>query len=106
MLAEDLTMPDRPKPRVTLIDLDRVISSSDLMPPGTQVRSLGPREYGLLAPGMNKEVRVTTSPDFYEKHAENVELWSPGSPLFQPPEHTGSTPNQIGDTTLDEVLER
>ena len=109
VLAEDPTMPERAKPRVTLHDLDRVIGSSDLMPPGAEVRATGHREYGLIAPGMDKEVRVTTSPDFYEEHAENVELWSPGSPLFQPPDHIG-TASDAKDTkyeaTLGELLDR
>jgi hypothetical protein len=31
---------------------------------------------------MNGPVRVTVSPEFYENHLEDVELWSPGNPLF------------------------
>ena len=106
VLAEDLTMPERARPRVTLNDLDRVIGSSDLMPPGTQVRAMGHREYGLLMPGMDKEVRVTTNPELYEEHAENMELWSPGSPLFVPPEHIGASFDRTGDTTLEELLDQ
>ena len=63
-------------------DLDRVIGSPALMPPGTQVRALSEREYALRAPGMTVELRVTTDPDYYEEHAESVELWSPGNPVF------------------------
>ena len=104
--AEDLTMPERAKPPVTMNDLDRVIGSSDLMPAGTAVRAMGHREYGLLAPGMDKEIRVTTNPNFYEEHGENVELWSPGSPLFQPPEHIGTASEPKDNTTLEELLDR
>ena len=71
---------------VAMEDLDRVISSTDLMPPGTDIQPLGRREYGLLAPGMRERVRVTTNPTYYEEHAESVELWSPGNPLFTPPD--------------------
>ena len=85
-LDDDATLPDRPPSPVTLDDLDRVIRSPDLMPPGTEVRPLAPREYGLLAPGMGERLRVTTDPAWYEEHAESVELWSPGNPLFNPPE--------------------
>ena len=106
VLAEDLTMPERARPRVTLDDLDRVIGSSGLMPPGTEVRAMGHRQYGLLAPGMDKEVRVTTSPDFYDEHAENVELWSPGSPLFDPPQHITPASDPTCDTTLEDLLNR
>ena len=76
----------RPPSPVTLDDLDRVIASPDLMPPGTDVQPLGRREYGLLAPGMRERVRVTTDPAYYEEHAGSVALWSPGHPLFTPPE--------------------
>lgn len=34
---------------------------------------------------MREAVRVTTDPLFFETHAESTELWSPGSPLFTPP---------------------
>jgi hypothetical protein len=44
------------------------------------------REYAYQAPGMAKLVRVTTDIEFYEEHAESVELWSPGNPLFPEPE--------------------
>ena len=88
-LGEDLAMPDRPPPLVTLDDLDRIVASPSLMPPGTEVQPMGRREYGLRAPGMREAVRVTTDPAYYEEHAESVELWSPGSPLFRPPELPG-----------------
>ena len=51
VLGEDLAMPDRAPPPVTMDDLDRIISSPDLMPPGADTQPMGRREYGLLAPG-------------------------------------------------------
>ena len=44
------------------------------------------REYGLRMAGMEKFVRVTTDPAYFEENAESLELWSPGNPLFQAPE--------------------
>ena len=82
----DAAMPDRAPSPVAMDDLDRVIAAPRLMPPGTDVQPLGRREYGLLAPGMTERLRVTTDPAYYEEHAESVELWSPGNPLFTPPE--------------------
>ena len=35
---------------------------------------------------MREPLRVTTDPAYYEANAESVEFWSPGNPLFQPPE--------------------
>ena len=61
-LDADVTLPDRPPSPVTMEDLDRVIGSPGLMPPGTDVQPLAPREYGLLAPGMGERLRVTTDP--------------------------------------------
>ena len=81
-------MPERAQPTVTMEDLDRIIGSEDLMPPGVDIQPLGHREYELLAPGMAESLRVTTNPKYFEEHAEGVELWSPGNPLFVPPEFT------------------
>lgn len=82
-LAEDaLEVPLRPAPALDLERLDAVIRREELMPPGVSVTSLAPREYGYLAPGMAAPVRVTTDPEFFEEHADSVELWSPGAPVF------------------------
>ena len=89
-----------------MTDLDRVISRSDLMPSGVDVGTMGAREYSLLAPGMERPLRETTEPAYYEEHAESVELWSPGSPQFEMLEHfvevggfsmEGPEPASLGD---------
>ncbi len=74
---------------------------------------MGAREYGLLAPGMKKELRVTTDPVYYEEHSENLELWSPGNPLFQAPEHTADdvepiepVPGSPNRQSLSGILDR
>ena len=73
VLEEDLEMPALPEAPLTMADLDRVISRPDLMPPGVEIRPMGAREYGLLAPGMKEELRVTTDPVYYEEHSESLE---------------------------------
>src|SRR5205085_8130450 len=80
-----LDMPHRPDAALDLRALDGVLRSSELMPNAVTVRGLGTREYGYLAPGMEAEVRVTTDPQFYEEHADSLELWSPGCPVFPGP---------------------
>ena len=104
----EVTMPAREPSPVTMADLDRVVASPDLMPPGTDIQTLGQREYGLLAPGMAERLRVTTDPGYYEEHSESVELWSPGSPLFTAPEFVAEA--KEGDfpagTTLKGLLEQ
>jgi hypothetical protein len=98
LLAEDaLEIPPRPAAPLDLAALDLVIRRNDVMPPAVAVRGLGTHEYGYLAPGMPAELRVTTDPRFYEEHADSLELWSPGSPLFPDPvELAGPAEEQTG----------
>ena len=101
---DDLTKPERPPSPITMDDLDRIIGSSDLMPPGTDIQHMANRQYGLLAPGMAESLRVTTDPAFFEEHAESLELWSPGNVLFQAPELIA--PDDAPQArSLNEVLE-
>ena len=103
----DVTLPVRAPSPVAMQDLDRVIASTDLMPPGTDIQPLGHREYGLLAPGMAERLRVTTDPGYYEEHSESVELWSPGNPLFTPPEFVAEAKEEESTqwTTLKALLD-
>ena len=105
-LDADVTLPDRPSSPVTMEDLDRVIGSPGLMPPGADVQPLAPREYGLLTPGMGERLRVTTDPMYYEEHAESVELWSPGNPLFNAPEFVAASEALPEKKTLADFLGR
>ena len=101
----DLAMPRQAPSSVTMEDLDRIIGSPDMMPPGTDVQLLGHREYGLLAPGMKERLRVTTDPEYFEEHAESMELWSPGNPLFAPPEFTTRMGEPSSGKTLKDILD-
>ncbi len=105
-LTEDVAMPQRPPSPVLMEDLDRVISSPALMPPGTEVQPMANREYSLLTLGMPERLRVTTDPAYYEEHAESVELWSPGSPLFKSPEFVApQDEDSLEGRTLKDVLD-
>ena len=104
-LDTDLGMRDRVPAPVTLDDLDRVIRDPDLMPLGTEVQPMGPREYSLLVPGMVEPVRVTTDAVYYEENSDSVELWSPGNPLFTIPEMLADEEPAAGET-LKDLLER
>ena len=84
VVETDATDVARPPARLTLDDLDLVIRRPALLPPAIEVQSLAPREYGYRVPGMREPVRVTTDAEYYEQHADSVELWSPGNPLFPP----------------------
>ncbi|ODS53418.1 MAG: helicase [Acidobacteria bacterium SCN 69-37] len=82
LTAGELDDPTRFEPVYDLDFLDAVIRRPDLLPPGVEVRPLGPREYEYSQPGMAEPLRVTTSASYYDQHPESVALWSPGSPLF------------------------
>ena len=106
VVDDALTMPDRPKSPVTMDDLDRVIGTPDLMPNGIQIRRLSAREYALRAPGTSDEIRVTTKPEYYEAHSQSLELWSPGSPLFSPPDLVPESDEISAYNTLHTILLR
>lgn len=97
----DLTEPPQPIPALTMEDLERVIASPPLLPPGIEVKPMDEREYGFRQPGLAEPVRVTTNLTYYEQNADSVELWSRGNPTFPTPEDAVDAP--LG-TTLSEVL--
>ena len=101
--ADQLEAPPAPPSPVTMDDLEQVIARLELMPPDAELRRLRDREYGLRMAGMAEFVRVTTDPAFFQEHAESVELWSPGGPLFKAPEGLGGAPPPSGKS-LREVL--
>ena len=106
LLADSvLDMPVRSTPALDLESLDAVLRRPDAMPPAVVVRGLTAREYGYLAPGMRSELRVTTDADFFEQHADSLELWSPGSPLFPDTDATEDTERSDG-ASIAELLQR
>ena len=101
----DLALPPRAPAALDLDDLDRVLGAPGLLPPGTEARPLGNREYGLRAPGMRREVRVTTNADLYADQPESLELWSPGNPLFRAPDFPPPETALPNGKTLREILD-
>ena len=49
---------------------------------------------------------MTTDAAYYEENSESVELWSPGNPFFQAPEHLPDTDAVRAGATLQDLLER
>jgi len=72
----------RPPALYDLKDLGQVLREAPLLPPGDAAAPAGSKDYGYIRPGMAEAVRVTTDAAFFEQHADSVELWSPGAPLF------------------------
>jgi len=86
ILEDDLVMPARAAPLLTLAKIGAVMRTPDLLPTQLQLTPLGSSDWSLRVPGMSQAVRVTVDPQFFEDHAGSVELWSPGCPLFPEPE--------------------
>jgi len=55
---------------------------------------------------MRERLRVTTDPEYFEEHAESLELWSPGNALFQAPEIIVPSREPPSATLLKELLGR
>jgi hypothetical protein len=100
----DFAEPARPPARLTLDDLEAVIREASILPPGIDVKTMQPRQYSLLMPGMASPVRVTTDAEFYEQHADSVELWSPGSPTFIAPDAVAAAEELPADATISDLL--
>lgn len=72
-----------PTPPYTRLDLEKILRDPELLEPGVEVKPLhGGKDYSFQAPGMARALRVTTDTSYFDQHAESVELWTPGSPLF------------------------
>ena len=79
---DDLELPPRPDPALTLADLRAILEASDLLPRGVEAKHLGESDYRYLNGHLPEAIRVTVDRDFFERHAESVEFWTPGSPAF------------------------
>jgi hypothetical protein len=82
MTEDALNMPERPAALYSLSELQRLLTTPALLPPGITVTPAGEKDFAYLQPGMTQPIRVTTDPEYYDLHSDSVELWSPGNPLF------------------------
>lgn len=99
----DVIEPARPPSPVTMDDLERVIASANLLPPGLEAVPMNPRGSAFRQPGLARQVRVSTDPAYYEQNADTVELWSPGNPTFPIPSETDEATNV---NSLGELLSK
>jgi SNF2 family DNA or RNA helicase len=100
----DLTEPLQAASPMTMADLDRVIRSVALLPPGIEASPMRVREYAFRQPGLGKTIRISTDPAYYEENADNVELWSPGNPTFPPA--NGDEISDVGVGRLSDLLDK
>lgn len=82
MTDAELEEPKRPEPLYGLPELNAVLRSTRLLPPGIEARAISEKDLSYQEPGVSSPVRVTTDPAFFDAHPESTELWSPGSPVF------------------------
>jgi superfamily II DNA or RNA helicase len=103
--AADLDAAERPPALYDLPTLDLLLRRPELLPPGVEIKQLGPSgEYEYSQPGMRKRIRVTTNPDLYDDHPGSLELWSPGSPSFPAADGEGSASEVRDGVSLGDLL--
>lgn len=87
-------------PLYDLGDLGQVLKDHVRLVPEASVTTRSDKEFFYQIAGMISHQRVTIHPEYYEDHFEDVELWSPGNPLF--PWRTDGEPGAIeGDFPED-----
>jgi SNF2 family DNA or RNA helicase len=79
---DDLEIPPRPDPAITLLDLRRILDRPILLLPGSHADHLNDKDYRFVDGNLPNAVRVTIDREFYETHSDSVEFWTPGSPTF------------------------
>jgi hypothetical protein len=84
LVVSELEMDQRPEALYGLGNLRDVLARNDVFLPDAKVEATHSSEFQYLTPGM-KKLRITVSPEYYDTHAGDVELWSPGSPAFPEP---------------------
>ncbi|KQT50588.1 hypothetical protein ASG52_07200 [Methylobacterium sp. Leaf456] len=79
---DDLDLPPRPEPALTLADLRKILDRPELLPSGADAKPLDGSDYRYVDGEMQHPIRVTVDPEFFELHSDSVEFWTPGSPSF------------------------
>ena len=101
---QELEEPERPAPFYSLRELETILQKPHLLPPGLEVKKIGPKDFSYLQPGMTQSVRVTTDAEFFDQNSDCTELWSPGNPLFPEPEAADESP--IGYREFSDLLQK
>ena len=79
---EDIVFPARPDPPIALSDLRYVLDHPKLLPKGSEASPLDGQDYRFLNGELARAIRVTVDREFFDMHADSVEFWTPGSPIF------------------------
>jgi superfamily II DNA or RNA helicase len=81
LVTGDLEIDKRPDALYGFGELHDVLSHHEMFLPSVTLEATHGNEFQYVSPGMQK-LRITISPEYFDAHAEDVELWSPGNPLF------------------------
>ncbi|AOF97795.1 DEAD/DEAH box helicase family protein [Sphingobium sp. RAC03] len=81
-LGELEDMPEIGTPALSLADLARVVGEHRLLPSGYTMGALGSDDFAVEQPDSRRRVRCTLSRDFYSKHFDHTDFWTPGSAAF------------------------
>ncbi len=84
LVVSELETDQRPEALYGLGNLRDVLANNEVFLPDVKVEAMHSSEFHYVMPGM-KNLRITVSPEYYDTHAGDVELWSPGSPAFPDP---------------------
>ncbi|MGA7830918.1 MAG: helicase-related protein, partial [Terracidiphilus sp.] len=84
LVVSELETDQRPEALYGLGNLRDVLARNEVFLPDAKVEATHGSEFQYVSPGM-KKLRITVSPEYYDTHAGDVELWSPGSPAFPEP---------------------
>ncbi len=79
---DELDVPPRPEPPLTLADLRKILEKPILLPAGADAKPLDASDYRYVDGDLQQPIRVTVDRDFFEMHSDSVEFWTPGSPSF------------------------
>jgi SNF2 family DNA or RNA helicase len=82
LLSGDPIEGDVIPPLYNLGELGRILKDHQRFVPEANVNTRSSKEAFYQTQGMSTSLRITVSPQYYEDHLEDVELWSPGNPLF------------------------
>ncbi len=84
LVTGELQIDQRPSALYGLGELRDVLTHHEVFIPEATLEATGSSEFQYVTPG-TKKLRITISPEYYDTHAADVELWSPGSPAFPEP---------------------
>lgn len=102
LVVSELDVDQRPAALYGLGELRDVLANQETFIPDIHLETSNSNEFQYLAPGKEK-LRITVSPEYYDTHSGDVELWSPGNPAFPDPREFANR-QAVEHISLQDVL--